>query len=435
MKSRDCGRIFALRFCLVFALCPISRHCAKHLSPFFPRLNSNALFTIKMAYSTMLRFLVTLLIWGGLVLSARAKTLTNISYDGRNVILQLSSEASPKVFSIGDGKPRIVVDLPNGDMNIGGKTLVKGPQTIEGEGAVKRVRIAARDGGLRAVLDLTPGTKMADYSVIGDIIIISLDGKVAVTTPAAPKPVTGPRYFKNAVPFPRLAPQSAIKPIRKPIIVIDPGHGGRDPGAVGSKGTHEKSITWASAKELQKQLLMTGRYDIIMTRSKDVYVDHEERIRIARAGGADLFISIHADSAGNKTARGASVYTLADRAKNRSKRIVNSQNWIMDVDLTAQSDPVGDILVDLAQRSTATQSEKFADILLNELGSTTQLIGNSHRRAGYFVLLAPDVPAVLLEMGFLSNRQDEKLLNSAAHRKKVLKSVTRSINKYFDRQK
>ena len=147
-----------------------------------------------------------------------------------------------------------------------------------------------------------------------------------------------------------------------------------------------------------------------------------------------MFISIHADSAGNKTARGASVYTLADRAKNRSKRIVNTQNWIMDVDLTEQSDPVGDILVDLAQRSTSTQSEKFADTLLQELGGTTRLIGNSHRRAGYFVLLAPDVPAVLLEMGFLSNANDERLLKNADHRKKVLKSVTRSINKYFDSQ-
>jgi len=381
----------------------------------------------------MLRFLVTLLIWGGLVLSARAETLTNISYDGGNVILQLSSETSPKVFSIGDDKPRIVVDIPGGELNINGKTLKKGPQVIDGQGAVKRVRVAARDGGLRAVLDLEAGTKMTEHSVVRGTIIISLDGKTAM---AAPQKLasTGPRYFKSAVPFPRLAPKTVMKPIRKPVIVIDPGHGGRDPGAVGSKGTHEKKITWASAKELQKQLLSTGRYDVIMTRSRDVYVDHEERIRIARAGGADLFISIHADSAGSKTARGASVYTLADRAKNRSKRIVNSQNWIMDVDLTTQSDPVGDILVDLAQRSTATQSEKFADMLLKELGGTTTLIGNSHRRAGYFVLLAPDVPAVLLEMGFLSNRQDEKLLNSSAHRKKVLKSVTRSINKYFDSQ-
>jgi len=181
-------------------------------------------------------------------------------------------------------------------------------------------------------------------------------------------------------------------------------------------------------------LLATGRYKVILTRSKDKYVEHEERLRIARAGGADLFISIHADSAGSKTARGASVYTLADRAKNRSKRIVNSQNWIMDVDLTTQSDPVGDILVDLAQRSTSSQSEEFADILLKELSGSTKLIGNSHRRAGYYVLLAPDVPAVLLEMGFLSNAKDEKLLNSTNHRKKVLKSVTRSINKYFDKK-
>ena len=386
----------------------------------------------------MLRFLVTLmfalLMWGSLVPGARAETLTHISYDGRNVVLQLSGKASPKIFSIGAGKPRIVIDLPNGDMNIDGKTLKNGPQNIDGQGAVKRIRVAARDGGLRAVLDLTAGTKMIDHSINEDVIIISLDGQ-ATTTQTAAKQVTGPRFFENRIPYPRLAPKGVVKAVRKPVIVIDPGHGGRDPGAVGSKGTHEKKITWASAKELQNQLLSTGRYTVIMTRSNDVYVDHEERIRIARAGGADLFISIHADSAGNKTARGASVYTLADRAKNRSKRIVNSQNWIMDVDLTAQSDPVGDILVDLAQRSTATQSEKFADMLFNELGGTTHLIGNSHRRAGYFVLLAPDVPAVLLEMGFLSNKEDETLLNSSAHRKKVLNSVTRSINKYFDSQK
>jgi len=138
-----------------------------------------------------------------------------------------------------------------------------------------------------------------------------------------------------------------------------------------------------------------------VTRRGDQYIAHDERLRIARAGGADLFISIHADSTGNKNARGASVYTLADRAKGRSKRLVNSQNWILDVDLATQSDPVGDILVDLAQRKTESQSEQFANILLKNLEGRTKLIGNSHRRAGYYVLLAPDVPAVLLELGFL----------------------------------
>ena len=249
----------------------------------------------------------------------------------------------------------------------------------------------------------------------------------AQSTPRKP----GPRYFENAIPYPVLEPANAPKVKRKPVIVIDPGHGGRDPGAIGAKGTQEKSITTKAAKELQSMLVATGRYKVMLTRSDDRYIEHEQRLRIARAGGADLFISIHADSTGSKKTRGASVYTLADRAKGRSKRIVNSQNWIMDVDLTKQSDPVGDILVDLAQRSTENESEAFADILLKNLASQTRMVGNSHRRAGYYVLLAPDVPAVLLELGFLSNAQDEKLLKSPSHRKKVLTSVKRSIDEYF----
>lgn len=379
----------------------------------------------------MRAFFLTCLLWviGGF--SAYAQTLTSVSYDNQNVVLRLSEAGEASIFAIGQGKPRIVVDLPSGDMNINGRTLKSGPQTIDGQGSVKRVRLAKRDNGLRAVLDLHEGASLRDHSVVGDVIILSLNGQ-AVTKAAGVAITPQSRYFDDAVPYPRLQPRLTTKPIRKPVIVIDPGHGGYDPGAIGVKGTKEKVITSSAAKELQKQLLATGRYTVIVTRSRDIYVDHEERLRIARAGGADLFISIHADSAGNKTARGASVYTLADRAKNRSKRIVNSQNWIMDVDLTAQSDPVGDILVDLAQRSTASQSDEFADLLLKNLTGSTKLIGNSHRRAGYFVLLAPDVPAVLLELGFLSNAQDEKLLKSAAHRKKVLRSVTRAINTYFD---
>jgi len=138
------------------------------------------------------------------VLSARAETLTNISYEGYNVILQLSSEASPKIFSIGDGKPRIVIDLPNGDMNIDGKTLDKGPQVIEGQGVVKRVRVAARDGGLRTVLDLVSGTKMTDHSVVGDVIIIGLNGQVekaASNTQKVAQTISGPRYFDYSIPY------------------------------------------------------------------------------------------------------------------------------------------------------------------------------------------------------------------------------------------
>ena len=244
----------------------------------------------------------------------------------------------------------------------------------------------------------------------------------------------GARYFKKSQPYPVLKPVNTAKAqgiLRKPVIVIDPGHGGRDPGAIGGKGTLEKVITTAAANELSARLRRSGRYTVILTRTRDNYVDHDDRLRVARAGQADLFISIHADSTGNKTARGASVYTLADRAKGRSKRIVNNQNWILDVDLSQQSDPVGDILVELAQRKTESQYDAFAEILLSELKGRTPLIGNSHRRAGYYVLLAPDVPAVLLELGFLSNSKDEKLLNSKAHRDKVLSGVERAINRYM----
>lgn len=245
---------------------------------------------------------------------------------------------------------------------------------------------------------------------------------------AGPALASGPRYFDDGVPFPRLKPAQATS---IPLIVIDPGHGGRDPGAVGQKGLLEKTVTTSAANELKRLLESTGRYRVQLTRNGDSFVDHDDRVRIAREQHADLFISIHADSLDNSSTRGASVYTIADRARNRSRRIVNNQNWIMDVDLAEQSDSVGDILVDLAQRSTETQSEAFADILLANLDGKTMLVGNSHRRAGYYVLLAPDVPAVLLELGFLSNAEDEKLLKTKAHRVKLMKAVRRSVDVYF----
>jgi len=368
----------------------------------------------------------------GLSVTAIAQTLSSVSYKGSDVVLTLSEPTNPKIFAIGQGKPRIVIDMPLGKANLKGKTLKNGPLTFDGEGGVKRVRVAKRENGIRIVLDLNQGVEFKNNQALGHDVIIGLKGDIERYA-TSQKTIKGPRYFKNNVPYPRLKPTEYEKPRRKPVIVIDPGHGGHDPGAIGVRGTKEKTITSAAARELQKQLMATGRYKVMVTRSRDIYVDHEERLRIARAGGADLFISIHADSASSKTARGASVYTLADRAKNRSRRIVNNQNWIMDVDLAEQTDPVGDILVDLAQRKTETQSEQFADLLLKNLEGSTKLIGNSHRRAGYFVLLAPDVPAILLELGFLSNAKDEKLLNSASHRKKVLRTVTRSINSYFDK--
>lgn len=358
------------------------------------------------------------------------------------------------VFQTKNGTPRLVFDWTSTRHAIRQKT-----NSITGAGLIKAVRFSGRGNGMRVVFDLArPDVSYAPV-VRGNLLTVVLKSPqsapktiLAASTSSTPKSarrlspqtslqgidVSAPRYFKSKTPYPRLKPfgaHTAPKPVRKPVIVIDPGHGGYDPGALGAAGTQEKAITYAASRELKKQLERTGRYKVVITRNKDIYVAHEERLRIARAGGADLFISLHADATQRGSARGASVYTLADRAINRSKRLVNSQNWILDVDLSEQSDPVGDILVDLAQRKTATQSSEFADVLIEELKSSTMLIGNSHRRAGYYVLLAPDVPAVLLELGFLSNAQDEALLNTPAHRKKVISSVTRAINRYFAAQK
>lgn len=383
--------------------------------------------------------------------AASAQTLTHLSVveipNATQIHLDFDEKAplASKMFAISDGKPRLVLDFKDVE-----HALTHTRSRVAGAGTVQAVRYARRgkdEQDIRLVIDLASDDVRPEPKIQGNRLSVVLYSTTKPTT-QDDRPITQvkaqqftalPRYFRDKMPYPRLKPKgdviSSPKPVRKPVIVIDPGHGGRDPGAIGKAGTFEKKITWAASTELKKQLEDTGRYTVIMTRSKDVYVAHDERLRIARAGGADLFISIHADATESGTARGASVYTLADRAINRSKRIVNSQNWIMDVDLSEQSDPVGDILVDLAQRKTATQSDQFAELLLTQLSKSTQLIGNSHRRAGYFVLLAPDVPAVLLELGFLSNAEDEALLNKRAHRKKVVSSVTKAINLHFEKQK
>ncbi len=237
------------------------------------------------------------------------------------------------------------------------------------------------------------------------------------------------------IPVPNLKGRASTH-VRKQVIVIDPGHGGYDPGAIGNKKVKEETVTLKAAQELRRQLLKTGRYKVVLTRNSDTYIAHEQRVRIARKAGADLFISLHADSLEKPNIRGASVYTLAKRAQARGQKLVQTQkqNWILDVDLAKHSDSVGSILVNLAQRTTLSRSSKFADILVPKLKKRTLLLANTHRQAGLYVLLAPDVPAVLLEMGFLSNSKDEALLNSAKHRKKLMKSVTEAINVYFSAQ-
>ncbi|OXE36815.1 MAG: N-acetylmuramoyl-L-alanine amidase [Phenylobacterium zucineum] len=215
----------------------------------------------------------------------------------------------------------------------------------------------------------------------------------------------------------------------KKTVVIDAGHGGRDPGARGAEGA-EKDVTLASARALKARLERSGKYIVVMTRDTDRYVPLETRVQIARQADADLFISLHADSGPDASTRGASVYTLADRAASRSARLVSKDDWFMKASLQGDRGVSG-ILFDLTQRATKNRSATFAELLLERLSENQTLLRRSHREAGLAVLLAPDVPAVLLEMGFITSPDDEAVLMDSKGREKLTGAVADAIEAYF----
>jgi N-acetylmuramoyl-L-alanine amidase len=191
-------------------------------------------------------------------------------------------------------------------------------------------------------------------------------------------------------------------------------------------------VTLAAAKALKARLEQKGRYQVVLTREKDVFVPLEQRVRIARRAGADLFISLHADAGSDPSLRGASVYTLSENGSDRiAKKVMAKDTRFGEVKLPGPDRSVNQILLDLTQRATRNQSATFAQLLLNEVDEDFTLLRGSHRDAGFIVLLAPDVPAVLLEMGFMTNPQDEKVLTDPAARRRMMSAVADSIDGYF----
>ena len=226
---------------------------------------------------------------------------------------------------------------------------------------------------------------------------------------------------------------------RKKIIVIDAGHGGHDPGAIGYSGVHEKNITLAMAKELKRQLDRKGTYKVYLTRSTDIFIPLRRRVEIARDYKADLFMSVHADSALNRRATGLSVYTLSETASDKEAAALaereNKADVISGLNLYEQSKEVSDVLISLAQRETRNRSSEFAKCLVDEMRKSVKLINDTHRFAGFAVLKAPDVPSVLLEMGYLSNKNEERLLRQESYRRKLAASAVRAIDCYFEDMK
>ena len=215
--------------------------------------------------------------------------------------------------------------------------------------------------------------------------------------------------------------------------MIDPGHGGHDPGALGSM-SREKDVNLAAARLLKAKLERTGRYRVVMTRDSDTFIPLETRVQIARRADADLFISLHSDSGTDPSLRGATVYTLSDKGSDKVARNVMAENdWFINVNLPGHDRAVNQILLDLTQRATRNHSAAFAEDVLDHIGDRAQA-RRSHRDAGFIVLLAPDVPAVLLEMGYITNADDEHALNDGGQRNQLMGEVADSIDDYFNQQ-
>jgi N-acetylmuramoyl-L-alanine amidase len=231
------------------------------------------------------------------------------------------------------------------------------------------------------------------------------------------------------------APRAKVEVVRKKIIVLDPGHGGADPGAIGQSGTYEKHITLAAARQLKKRLEATGRYKVVLTRDEDEALALRRRTEIAHDAAADLFISLHADSIQNPAIRGLSVYTLSDRASDaEAEALANHENKadiIIGMDLSNETVEVRNILVDLAQRESRNLATRLAGKLITELQREVRLLPNTHRFAGFAVLKSPDIPSVLIEMGYLSNRIEETALKKESYRSKLISAIVRGIDQHF----
>ena len=253
----------------------------------------------------------------------------------------------------------------------------------------------------------------------------------AFVQPASLVAASVPLPVPLAPPFPRKSAGAHH------IIAIDPGHGGIDPGTSSADGVFEKQITLEEGLVLKSALEASGRYTVIMTRSEDRFIPLQDRVRIAREAKAELFISLHCDAMEGRDARGATVYTLSQNASDAvSARIAANENnadALGGVDLSAQADGVADILIDLSMRSSMNESNRFAEILVHQFGDGQIRLQENipHRSAGFAVLKAPDMPSVLIEMGYLSSPADAELLTNPAHQKVLAATITEGVDRFF----
>lgn len=358
--------------------------------------------------------------------------------------LEVDGPIQPTVFLVAN-PPRLIVDVP--DLSF--RLPADAARTVKGLVASVRYGLLAPRRS-RLVVETTGPVRITRSELVSaagsrkhELVLAlaatdpaSFAATVVEDRPAATAPAIAGSRFEDIDPAARPA-----KP--RPVVVIDPGHGGVDPGALGTNGVLEKNIVLAVAREVKSILADRKRYDIVMTRATDVFVSLDNRVEISSAADADLFVSIHADSLSEsdlaRNIRGATVYTLSERASDeQARRLAEKENA---ADLIAglpagsgkEADDVRDILIDLLRRETANNSMDLRSILVAELKKSIAMARDPQRSAAFRVLKQPKAPSVLIELGYMSNPQDQALMTTAEWQKKVAASIARAIEAYLGR--
>ncbi len=347
-------------------------------------------------------------------------------------VLEISGSPAFRTFSLANPN-RIVIDLDEVSWDIG-------PGGAVGKGLIKNYRYGLYTPGTsRIVLDLNSPVKIANSFVIKgkggkpDRLVFDFE---KTTQTIFTKGISSPVARAQAV---NSARTPATTPSRgKKVIVIDPGHGGHDPGNLGGikvNGISEKNVTMSASRNIKRILEASGRYKVILTRDRDIFLQLRERSLVAHRNNADLFISIHADAFRSPNVRGATIYTLTGKASDREAELLaareNKADVIAGVDLGDEQDIVQNILIDLVKQETMNLSNRFASELSKELKKAITVRKRSLRSAGFVVLKGIDVPSVLVEMGYLTNSTDARLLMQKETQDKIGRAILEAADNYF----
>lgn len=361
------------------------------------------------------------------------------------MVLDLSDIADFRTFMLHNPE-RLVVDLPHFDWQAG---QVSRPQNL----GILDIRQGKLQPGIsRIVFDLDKAASIhtayllkknnnKPNRIVIDFEVGSganhIDSKTKIFGTLSLENQEEASVKKAGYLVPPVKPDKFERSAFKPLIIIDPGHGGVDPGALSGSKIREKHIVLALGHELKKQLLATGRYRVKMTRENDIFIPLKKRVEFAHKHSGDFFVSIHADTIHKKNVRGVSVYTLSkDASDEQTARLAEKENrvdLIAGLDLDIEDAQVAYILGDFLMTETSNQSKYFANMLVSSMqGQGLKILPNPHRYAGFAVLKSPEIPSVLIEAGFLSNRNEALLLNTPEYRKKLAASIVKGLDRYFE---